>query len=369
MTVDRRNTNYLDISLALTMFFKLSLFFLIIVIGTVNAEEQNTTDEEYIYSEYNTEKSTDWCDQMCQSAKQCDCTQKNLNLMFDYWSWNPINCSCIEKSYDSDKAPEFQRSTRVYNRIQRAEVFNVDEVKKTVSFNLKLMYMWEDKRIHTKFPTGVLDIKLAYWFRVNGDEKRQWIWDPAAFTYIENLQKRMPLNDEMFTSETRFLASNPFVPNTTLIQTTSEGRVTTFCNFEFSNFPMDSHRCKFRAGSMGSMDLKEMLLLPDDTFNFQKEYEAVGFDITIDFQGNTSTYQTFGFDIKMKRQIESYIFQYYLPCIAIVVVSSISFFVPLSAMPGRIALAVTQFLTLTNIFISQMVSVVWHNIPFRFPNI
>ena len=41
---------------------------------------------------------------------------------------------------------------------------------------------------------------------------------------------------------------------------------------------------------------------------------------------------------------------------AIVVVSFISFLVPLTAIPGRIALVVTQFLTLTNMFIHQMVS-------------
>ena len=41
--------------------------------------------------------------------------------------------------------------------------------------------------------------------------------------------------------------------------------------------------------------------------------------------------------------------------IAIVVVAQISFIIPMSAIPGRVALVVTQFLTLTNIFIHEMV--------------
>ena len=45
-----------------------------------------------------------------------------------------------------------------------------------------------------------------------------------------------------------------------------------------------------------------------------------------------------------------------MPCIAIVIATSFSFIIPLSAIPGRVALIVTQFLTLTNIFINQMVS-------------
>ena len=63
----------------------------------------------------------------------------------------------------------------------------------------------------------------------------------------------------------------------------------------------------------------------------------------------------FYFDVRVKRQISQYIFQYYIPSITIVIASSVSFIIPLSAIPGRVALVVTQFLTLTNIFIHQMV--------------
>ena len=63
-----------------------------------------------------------------------------------------------------------------------------------------------------------------------------------------------------------------------------------------------------------------------------------------------------GFNITLKRIIQPYLYKYYFPSIAIVIVSFISFIIPLSAIPGRIVLVVTQFLTLTSIFIHQMVS-------------
>ena len=66
---------------------------------------------------------------------------------------------------------------------------------------------------------------------------------------------------------------------------------------------------------------------------------------------------SFGYKIEMKRQPAKYLFQYYIPCITIVVASTLSFIVPPSAAPGRIALVVTQFLTLTNIFIYHVVSI------------
>merc|ERR1712141_399098 len=61
-----------------------------------------------------------------------------------------------------------------------------------------------------------------------------------------------------------------------------------------------------------------------------------------------------GFDIKMDRILSPFLFKYYLPSFAIVTASSISFIIPLTAIPGRVAFMVTQFLTLTNLFIYQM---------------
>ena len=63
----------------------------------------------------------------------------------------------------------------------------------------------------------------------------------------------------------------------------------------------------------------------------------------------------FGFTIRMSRRLQPFVMECYLPCIAIVVVSHISFIVPLDALPGRIALLVTLFLTLANICIHQQV--------------
>ena len=94
------------------------------------------------------------------------------------------------------------------------------------------------------------------------------------------------------------------------------------------------------------------------------KYETGGFKISIfhvgkhsnDKDGKTNSSRELGFDMKIERIIQPYLYQYYLPCMAIVTVAQISFMIPLSAIPGRVALVVTHFLTLTNIFIHQMVS-------------
>ena len=137
-------------------------------------------------------------------------------------------------------------------------------------------------------------------------------------------------------------------------------RATLFCDFEFSSIPLDTQVYHF-VQSVGPEGV--CLLLPPKlphkwnhkTNGYQVSVKQIGTSITtnIDFKNGTCKC---GFDVTLSRMIQPYLFQYYFPSITIVVVSQISFIIPLSAIPGRIGLIVTQFLTLTNIFIHQMVT-------------
>ena len=79
-------------------------------------------------------------------------------------------------------------------------------------------------------------------------------------------------------------------------------------------------------------------------------------NLMIDFFGYDTKENGVGFHIQMTRLLSPFMMKYYIPSIAIVIVSEIGFMVPLTAIPGRVALLVTQFLTLVNLFIYQMVS-------------
>merc|ERR1719450_603119 len=57
-----------------------------------------------------------------------------------------------------------------------------------------------------------------------------------------------------------------------------------------------------------------------------------------------------GFEMVLNRHSSPYIFTYYLPSGLFIVVSWISFFIPVNAIPGRMILLVTLFLALVNIF-------------------
>ena len=136
-----------------------------------------------------------------------------------------------------------------------------------------------------------------------------------------------------------------------------EIKTSVFCPFRYASYPMDNQTCiiGFGSGSLGAI-----FTLFDTLGNNHKKknYEAANFDVTVNFfDHNLGTGQNkIGMKIELDRLRNSYIMMYYIPSILIVLVSEIGFVVPVTAIPGRIGLLVTQFLTLINLFIHQMVS-------------
>merc|ERR1719192_2772847 len=66
--------------------------------------------------------------------------------------------------------------------------------------------------------------------------------------------------------------------------------------------------------------------------------------------GSLGNYSLAGFEMILHRHVSHYLITYYLPSGLFVVVSWISFLVPADIIPGRMALLVTLFLVLVNIF-------------------
>ncbi len=66
--------------------------------------------------------------------------------------------------------------------------------------------------------------------------------------------------------------------------------------------------------------------------------------------GDAGNYSTTGFEMTLRRNVAKYLYIYYLPSGLFVVVSWASFLIPPEVVPGRMALLITIFLVLINIF-------------------
>ena len=82
------------------------------------------------------------------------------------------------------------------------------------------------------------------------------------------------------------------------------------------------------------------------------------FDITFDLLVNETTpgiealnleHSVDGFVIRLTRRSTPIIINTYLPCMMLLLISFIGFFIPVDMIPGRMALLVTIFLMLVNI--------------------
>ena len=132
-------------------------------------------------------------------------------------------------------------------------------------------------------------------------------------------------------------------------------KTTLYCKFKYGLYPMDTQKCSVRIG--GDSD-QAIFVLNNEKKNYHTptSYTAVGLFMDITFFGekNGGGKKPVGFKVEMSRLISPNMMKYYIPSIAIVLISEIGFLVPLSAIPGRVALLVTQFLTLINLFICQL---------------
>ena len=261
---------------------------------------------------------------------------------------------CLMPHYALNEMPKNTENdvTLVNIYLLHVYILEVDEGKNQITIEV-LQYMdWKEPRIRANFSTthGKNKIKLS-------SKNVNMIWHPELDIYTKRLKESQSLYDP-FVYHSVYISKRE---NETIVKLSAlkAWRATVSCNFDMTTFPFDSQNCSFlEFGSSAQLVLKT---------NCQPEPEILenkpaGFKVTLTrggtyCDGNT-VWMDIGFNLTLERIIQPYLYQYYFPTIAIVIVSQISFLIPLTALPGRVALVVTQFLTLSNIFIHEMVRII-----------
>ena len=259
----------------------------------------------------------------------------------------PVKGACVPMGYDVSQSPYPDSLSKIYTSFIDHTILSVEEADHTFTVELKSSSIWEDPRIQTTLKNKNSFLKLS------PDVLMPSVWLPTQIL-PSNMKKFKPTLDPLLYVELRFFLDSRISTSSTLINFTMAGRYTIYCDYDFKMFPFDTHICKLSFSSWDPDKLQPLLYDPENySLHSKKNYKRAGFDVSIDFRNYTNGV---GLNIQLKRLTLPYVLQYYLPCFSIVMISFISFIVPLSAIPGRIGLTVTQFLTLTNVFIHQMVS-------------
>ena len=266
---------------------------------------------------------------------------------------------CLMPDYASNELPKAYNwlVTTVKIYLLHVYVMEINENKNQITVEILQYIDWREPRIRANFTTAHSKAKIKV-----STKSAQRIWYPDLDIYTKDLKEWKSLYDPLLYQEMYIWNGK----NQTLVKLSAlkAWKATISCKFDFSYFPFDTQNCAFRQfGSSQNLQLTSNCRgKPAKLKN-----KPAGFDAFLTSAGayceryaksktaDDQVWMDIGFNITLKRIIRPYLYQYYFPCIAIVVVSQISFMIPITATPGRIALVVTQFLTLTNIFIHQMV--------------
>ena len=265
---------------------------------------------------------------------------------------------CLMPQYASNELPMNSNGpSNVSLYLLNVYVLEVDEVKNAVTVELLQYLEWTEPRIRANFSSAINQKKIKL-----STKSTNRIWHPELDVYTKDMKEWKSLFDPMLYQD--IYLSKPKNKSKIKLSVLKSWKATIFCQFDFSLFPFDTQHCAFLQFA-GTPDLHIISLCrPIAT---KEKYKLNKFKVSFSPVGamcshaNSSdgglklAFVDTGFNITLTRSISVYLYTYYLPCLAIVVVSQVSFIVPLSSIPGRIGLVVTQFLTLTNIFIHQMV--------------
>ena len=275
---------------------------------------------------------------------------------------------CIPKYYLNGEVPAIP--TLVNSRVEINNIREVNDKDMRITLEIYQESLWIDNRIRTSLSpneVAVLNnnlIKLLWkpdlWIKNLFRFKLHAILEPTGGLVIMNKEF---CENEGFTlravreksSRIKNCSDQVVTKPNTLVMYNMEAQVELHCNFHFENFPMDTQYCEFSMNS--SYPYPDIVHLSFEQGQFgvtNRNLHTDDFMMEVLFQDNTN--QTgVKMVIRLERCILPYVIRYYLPCMAIAIVSLINFCIPLECIAARVTLLVTQFLTLTNILISQQV--------------
>merc|ERR1719312_2493380 len=124
----------------------------------------------------------------------------------------------------------------------------------------------------------------------------------------------------------------------------------------FDDYPLDAHARQFQVGSY--YDTEEVVKCNAHFIYDENRQRSLQHLIQIEELPNrfktvrlpSGVYSAAGFQVKLQRKQMQFVVQVYLPSAMFVIVSWVSFLVKPEVVPGRMAMLVTLFLVLINIF-------------------
>ena len=263
--------------------------------------------------------------------------------------------ACLPKEYSKY---DFPLNREIQISIEISEVININDIEFSITFAGYLNIQWQENRLRLSSDFGRKQAGPGVNATMNPEtyvpislEIAKELWLPDIFIYNLKTYRVIKVLDRL---------AGLWISADKHVLYGQATHITFICPMRFDKYPMDSQICKFQIGSYSNND-KIMKFVTENT----GYVSATGNSLVLDYEIEINelkpkdTYETYetlgnfslaGFEMVMHRHISGYIITYYLPSGLFVIVSWISFLIPMDVIPGRMTLLVTLFLVLVNIF-------------------
>lgn len=263
---------------------------------------------------------------------------------------------CLPANYSKFQLPNKGKQTIVSIGLDGFDVRKIDDIEYTVEISCYFLTKWRDDRLVLHEDILKLNEPDA-----NGTDVEE-TWFPIDLEFVSKLW--LPdvevLNLKMFrVLDVLSKLQGLWVSQHSDVLYVLATRVTFICAMSFEAFPLDIQTCLFQVGSF-NFDNRKMVfdnyllpVMPNHTksiLDYDVQIRNLRPEATFFVPAETGNYSVTGFEMILTRRMSHYMITYYLPSSLFVVVSWTSFLIPSEDIQGRMALLVTLFLVLVNIF-------------------
>ena len=152
------------------------------------------------------------------------------------------------------------------------DILEINAKDKVIEIELGILTLWWDGRMKVNPFWANMP---PYAFFLYYDEILPPIWSPVGITR-ENVRRQKSLQDPYIAIMISQDDDPPMpIPNATCgVQRYDEVQLSLFCDFKFTDFPMDTHSCKFLETNENARQIK-LLLVPDQKNDVMPDCKTV----------------------------------------------------------------------------------------------
>jgi len=263
---------------------------------------------------------------------------------------------CLPSDYNKEKHPftyfHLMNETLPLNynfKFVIDEISNINDKAQTLSFAMYFAVSWLEPRL-------VINSSASEWTEEKTGPKDQVNESPVNLKYLWYPELEIYGLETFGIQRVLKEMSGVRVMKNKTINYELGVRVTISCKMMFDDYPLDAHMCQFQVGSY--YDTTETVICSSEfLYNAERQRSLQHFIQLEPLPEQYSIvnlpsghYAACGFQVRLQRKQMQYQIQVYLPSFMFVVTSWVSFLIKPEVVPGRMALLVTLFLVLINIF-------------------